>query len=147
MLLATVKKSTKVFSLKILVKTAVKRNLSEKSDATYTMTIIERNFNGTVYRVTVKEEERLVEEEQPTLEQPRVTGIAAEETGPGASSGLEAPIVKVISVEVKVGLERGVLLQRWHQEGGESQVVQEQDGDDIGFLGALHQGGPGWRGD
>ena len=147
MLLATVKKSTKVFSLKILVKTAVKRNLSEKSDATYTMTIIERNFNGTVYRVTVKEEGRLVEEEHPTLEQPRVTGIAAEETGPGAPSGLEAPIVKVISVEVKVGLERGVLLQRWQQEGGESQVVQEQDGDDIGFLGALHQGGPGWRGD
>ena len=105
------------------------------------MTIIERNFNGTVYRVTVKEEE------QPTFEQPRVTGIAAEETGPGAPSGLEAPIVKVISVEVKVGLERGVLLQRWQQEGGESQVVQEQDGDDIGFLGALHQGGPGWRGD
>ena len=141
MLLATVKKSTKVFSLKILVKTAVKRNLSEKSDATDTMTIIERNFNGTVYRVTVKEEEH------PTLEQPRVTGIAAEETGPGAPSGLEVPIVKVISVEVKVGLERGVLLQRWQQEGGESQVVQEQDGDDIGFLGALHQGGPGWRGD
>ena len=80
------------------------------------MTIIERNFNGTVYRVTVKEEE------QPTPEQPRVTGIAAEETGPGAPSGLEAPIVKVISVEVKVGLERGVLLQRWQQEGGESQV-------------------------
>ena len=102
MLLATVKKSTKVLSLKILVKTAVKRNLSEKSDATYTMTIIERNFNGTVYRVTVKEEERLVEEEQPTLEQPRVTEVAAEETGPGAPSGLEAPIVKV-----KVGLERG----------------------------------------
>ena len=127
------------------MKSAVKRNLSEKSDATDTMTIIERNFNGTVYRVTVKEEERLVEEEQPTLEQPRVTG--AEETGPGAPSGLEAPIVKVISVEVKVGLERGVLLQRWQQEGGESQVVQEQDGDDIGFLGALHQGGPGWRGD
>ena len=80
-------------------------------------------------------------------EQPRVTEVAAEETGPGAPSGLEAPIVKVISVEVKVGLERGVLLQRWQQEGGESQVVQEQDGDDIGFLGALHQGGPGWRGD
>ena len=37
MLLATVKKSTNVFSLKILVKTAVKRNLSEKSDATYTI--------------------------------------------------------------------------------------------------------------
>ena len=147
MLLATVKKSTKVFSLKILVKTAVKRNLSEKSDATYTMTIIERNFNGTVYRVTVEEEERLVEEEQLTLEEARETGIAAEETGPGAPSGLVAPIVKVISVEVKGGLERGVLLQRWHQEGGESQVVQEQDGDDIGFLGALHQGGPGWRGD
>ena len=129
------------------MKSAVKRNLSEKSDATDTMTIIERNFNGTVYRVTVKEEERLVEEEQPTLEQPRVPGVAAEETGPEAPSGLEAPIVKVISVEVKVGLERGVLLQRWQQEGGESQVVQEQDGDDIGFLGALHQGGPGWRGD
>ena len=95
----------------------------------------------------VEREGRLVEEEHPTLEQPRVTGIAAEETGPGAPSGLEAPIVKVISVEVKVGLERGVLLQRWQQEGGESQVVQEQDGDDIGFLGALHQGGPGWRGD
>ena len=131
------------------MKSAVKRNLSEKSDATDTMTTIERNFNGTVYRVTVKEEGRLdlVEEEHPTLEQPRVTGIAAEETGPEAPSGLEAPIVKVISVEVKVGLERGVLLQRWQQEGGESQVVQEQDGDDIGFLGALHQGGPGWRGD
>ena len=124
------------------MKSAVKRNLSEKSDATDTMTIIERNFNGTVYRVTVKEEERLVEEEHPTLEQPRGTGIAAEETGPEAPSGLGAPIV-----EVKVGLERGVLLQRWQQEGGESQVVQEQDGDDIGFLGALHQGGPGWRGD
>ena len=53
------------------MKSAVKRNLSEKSDATYTMTIIERNFNGTVYRVTVKEEERLVEEEQPTLEEVR----------------------------------------------------------------------------
>ena len=133
------------------MKSAVKRNLSEKSDATDTMTTIERNFNGTVYRVTVKEEERLVEEEHPTLEQPRVTEVAAEETGPGApsarGSGLEAPIVKVISVEVKVGLERGVLLQRWQQEGCESQVVQEQDGDDIGFLGALHQGGPGWRGD
>ena len=104
------------------MKSAVKRNLSEKSDATDTMTIIERNFNGTVYRVTVMEEERLVEEQQPTLEEVRVTEVAAEETGPGAPSGLEAPIVKVISVEVKVGLERGVLLQRWQQEGGESQV-------------------------
>ena len=82
------------------------------------MTTIERNFNGTVYRVTVKEEERrmrMVEGE----EEPRVD---LEETGPGGpSSNLEESTVKVISLEVKVGQERGVLLQRWHQEGGEGQ--------------------------
>ena len=90
------------------------------------MTTIERNFNGTVYRVTVKEEERrmrMVEgEEESTLQEPRV---AVEETGPGgSSSNLEESTVKVISLEVKVGLERGVLLQRWHREGGEGQQRQ-----------------------
>ena len=90
------------------------------------MTTIERNFNGTVYRVTVKEEERrmrMVEgEEESTLQEPRA---ALEETGPGgSSSSLEESTVKVISLEVKVGQERGVLLQRWHQEGGEGQQHQ-----------------------
>ena len=93
------------------------------------MTTIERNFNGTVYRVTVKEEERrmrMVEgEEESTLQEPRVTEVPQEETGlGGASSGLEESTVKVISLEVKVGLERGVLLQRWHQEGEEGQQLQ-----------------------
>ena len=78
------------------------------------MTTIERNFNGTVYRVTVKEEERrmrMVEGEEDLEE----TGLG------GPSRELEESTVKVISLEVKVGQERGVLLQRWHQEGGEGQ--------------------------
>ena len=92
------------------------------------MTTIGRNFNGTVYRVTVKEEERrmrMVEgEEESTLQEPRVTEVPQEETGlGGASSGLEESTVKVISLEVKVGQERGVLLQRWQQEGGEVNKV------------------------
>ena len=92
------------------------------------MPTIERNFNGTVYRVTVKEEERrmrMVEgEEESTLQEPRVTEVPQEETGlGGASSGLEESTVKVISLEVKVGQERGVLLQRWQQEGGEVNKV------------------------
>ena len=99
------------------------------------MTSIERNFNGVLYRVSVKEEERrmrMVEgEEQAVLQEPRVTEVALEETGPGGPwrrwpSSLEAPRVKVISLEVMVGPSRGVLLQRWHQEGGEgeAQVVK-----------------------
>ena len=80
------------------------------------MTTIERNFNGTVYRVTVKEEERRMR---------MVEEMGLEETGPGGpSSNLEESTVKVISLEVKVGQERGVLLQRWHQEGGEGQQHQ-----------------------
>ena len=83
------------------------------------MTTIERNFNGTVYRVTVKEEERRMRMVEGEME-PRV---GLEETGGpgGPSSHLEESTVKVISLEVKVGQERGVLLQRWHQEGGEGQ--------------------------
>ena len=98
------------------------------------MTTIERNFNGTVYRVTVKEEERVMRmvmgEEDSTLQEPRVTELALEETGSagGPSSGLEESTVKVISLEVKVGQERGVLLQRWQQEGGEGEHHQVSEG-------------------
>ena len=86
------------------------------------MTTIERNFNGTVYRVTVKEEERrmrmVMGEEDSTLQEQRVTG---------SDGGLEESTVKVISLEVKVGQERGVLLQRWQQEGG------DEGEDQVGF--------------
>ena len=83
------------------------------------MTTIERNFNGTVYRVTVKEEERrMAMEEDSTLQALEEAGSAG---AGGPSSGLEESSVKVISLEVKVGQERGVLLQRWHHEGGEGQ--------------------------
>ena len=87
------------------------------------MTTIERNFNGTVYRVTVKEEERRMRMENSTMQEPRVTELALEETGSAGCplSGLEESTVKVISLEVKVGQERGVLLQRWQQEGGEGE--------------------------
>ena len=83
------------------------------------MTSIERNFNGTVYRVTVKEEERRMRMEDSTLQEPRVL----EETGSagGPLSGQEESTFKVISLEVKVGQERGVLLQRWQQERGEEE--------------------------
>ena len=88
------------------------------------MTSIERNFNGVLYRVSVKEEERrmrMVEgEEQVILQEPRVTEVSLE---------------KVVSLEVTVGPNRGVLLQRWHQEGGEgggAQVVKNKfDNDDL----------------
>ena len=70
------------------------------------MTTFERNFNGTVYSFTVKEEERKI-----------VMGESTEES-----------TVKVISVEVKVatdvGQERGVLLQHWQQEAGEGEWHQ-----------------------
>ena len=96
------------------------------------MTSIERNFNGTVYRVSVKEEERrmrmMEDEEQAILQDPRVAEVVLEETCPEGHrpSSLEAPRVKVVSLEVMVGPGRGVLLQRWHQEGGEGegQVVK-----------------------
>ena len=84
------------------------------------MTTIERNFNGTVYRVTVKEEERRMRMVEGG-EEPRGR-MGLEETGLGGPSReLEESTVKVISLEVKVGQERGVLLQRWHHEGGEGQ--------------------------
>ena len=88
------------------------------------MTTIERNFNGTAYRVTVKEEKRrMAMEEDSTLQALEEAGSAG---AGGPSSGLEESTVKVISLEVKVGRpsintllpgqERGVLLQRWQQE-------------------------------
>ena len=113
------------------------------------MTSIERNFNGTVYRVSVKEEERgmrmIEEEEGAILQDPRVTEVVLEETCPHGNS-LETPRVKVVSLEVMVGQDRGrfrrqptgargVLLQRWHQEGGEgggAQVLKNKfDNDDL----------------
>ena len=99
------------------------------------MTSIERNFNGTVYRVSVKEEERgmrmIEEEEGAILQDPRVTEVVLEETCPHGNS-LETPRVKVVSLEVMVGQDRGVLLQRWHQEGGEggAQVLKNKIDDD-----------------
>ena len=98
-----------------------------------TTTSIERNFNGILYRVSVKEEERRLrmveEEEQAILQEPNVTEVSQEETGPGGAwrrwaSNEEAAR---ISLEVTVGPDRGVLLQRWHQEGGEGegQVVKK----------------------
>ena len=95
------------------------------------MTSIERNFNGVLYRVSVKEEERRMRmiEGEAILQEPRVTEVAQEETGPGGPwrrwpSDLEAPRMKVLSLEVTVGPNRGVLLQRWHQEGGEGEEAQ-----------------------
>ena len=107
------------------------------------MTSIERNFNGTVYRVSVKEEERrmrMIEEgeEQAILQDPRVTEIVLEETCPAGhrrpSSSLEAARrVKVVSLEVMVGSGgRGVLLQRFHQEGGEGDVQVVKMFDNFG---------------
>ena len=116
------------------------------------MTSIERNFNGTVYRVSVREEERGMrmiegEEEGAILQDPRVTEVVLEETCPRGHrpNSLETPMVKVVSLEVMVGQDRGrfrrqptgargVLLQRWHQEGGEggAQVVKNKfDNDDL----------------
>ena len=74
-------------------------------------TSVERNFNGVLYRVSVKEEEvigmKMVEEgENIILQEPRVTEVALEETGPGGpwrrwpSGNPEAPKVNVTTVEV-----------------------------------------------
>ena len=51
------------------------------------MTSIERNFNGVLHQVTVKQEERRMrmvegEEELAILQEPRVTEISLEETAP-----------------------------------------------------------------
>ena len=103
-------------------------------------TSIERNFNGVLYRVSVKEEERRMRmmegEEGAVLQDPRVTEVVLEETCPRGHrpNSLETPMVKVVSLEVMVGQDRGVLLQRWHQEGGEggAQVVKNKfDNDDL----------------
>ena len=72
-------------------------------------TSIEINFNGVLYQVSVKEVEvvgmRMVEGgEQVTLQKPRVTQVALEETGPSGpwrrwpSGNPEAPKVKVTTV-------------------------------------------------
>ena len=110
------------------------------------MISIERNFNGTVYRVSVKEEERRMRmmegEEGAVLQDPRVTEVVLEETCPRGHrpNSLETPMVKVVSLGVMVGQDRalhprGALLQRWHQEGGEgggAQVVKNKfDNDDL----------------
>ena len=88
------------------------------------MTSIQRNFNGVIYKVTVKEEEqrgRMVEREEGdevTLEEPKVTEVEMEATGSAGcamhrhegtkpcsgpwrslSSGLEAPSVEEFTEE------------------------------------------------
>ena len=60
------------------------------------MTTIQRNLDGTIYQVTVKEEERRVMEEEQevvALQEPRVADMGLDETGP---TGLETPSVKVM---------------------------------------------------
>ena len=98
------------------------------------MTSIERNFNGVLYRVSVKEEERrmrMIEGEEALLQDPRVTEVVLEETCPQGhrANSLETPRVKVVTLEVMVGPDRGVLLQRWHQQGGEggAQVLKKEN--------------------
>ena len=90
------------------------------------MTSIQRNFNGVIYKVTVKEEEqrrRMAEREdkeggEVTLEEPKVTEVDTEATGSAGcamhrhegtkpcsgpwrslSSGLEAPSVEEFTEE------------------------------------------------
>ena len=104
-------------------------------------TSIERNFNGVLYRVSVKEEEvvgmRMVEEgEQVTLQEPRVTEVALEETGPGGpwrrwpGGNLEAPKVKVTTLEVtkllalKQTWRRHCEGDRWSRQGGSPSEVE-----------------------
>ena len=88
------------------------------------MTSIQRNFNGVIYKVTVKEEEQRrgmaerEEGEEVTLEEPKVTEVDTEATGSAGcamhrhegtkpcsgpwrslSSGLEAPSVEEFTEE------------------------------------------------
>ena len=61
-----------------------------------TMTTIQRNLNGIIYQLTVKEEERMMMEEEEgevALQEPTVADVGLDETGP---TGLEAPSVKVM---------------------------------------------------
>ena len=60
-----------------------------------TMTTIQRNLNGIIYQLTVKEEERMMmeEEEGEVAQEPTVADVGLDETGP---TGLEAPSVKVM---------------------------------------------------
>ena len=59
------------------------------------MTTIQRNLNGIIYQLTVKEEERMMmeEEEGEVAQEPTVADVGLDETGP---TGLEAPSVKVM---------------------------------------------------
>ena len=60
------------------------------------MTTIQRNLNGIIYQLTVKEEERMMMEEEEgevALQEPTVADVGLDETGP---TGLEAPSVKVM---------------------------------------------------
>ena len=81
------------------------------------------------------------EEGEVALQEPTVADVGLDETGP---TGLEAPSVKVmvsslnealsnvqykktlkvVTLEVKVGEERGVLLQRWQHQGREGEQPQ-----------------------
>ena len=83
------------------------------------------------------------EEEGEVAQEPTVADVGLDETGP---TGLEAPSVKVmvsslnetlsnvqykktlkvVTLEVKVGEERGVLLQRWQHQEGEGEQPQVQ---------------------
>ena len=84
------------------------------------------------------------EEGEVALQEPTVADdVGLDETGP---TGLEAPSVKVmvsslnetlsnvqykktlkvVTLEVKVGEERGVLLQRWQHQGREGEEPQVQ---------------------
>ena len=102
------------------------------------MTTIERNFDGTVYSLAVKER-RMAMGEDSTLQAPEEAGSAG---AGGPSSGLEESSVKVISLEVKVGQERGVLLQRWQQEGGEEGEEQVNKGHSDNMPANHKQGQP-----
>ena len=106
-------------------------------------TSVERNFNGVLYRVSVKEEEvigmRMVEGgEKVTLQEPRVTEVALEENGPGGpwrrwpSGNLEAPKVKVTTLEVtkllalKQTWQRHCEGDRWSRQGGSPSEVEAE---------------------
>ena len=110
------------------------------------MTTIQRNLNGIIYQLTVKEEERMMMEEEEgevALQEPTVADVGLDETGPTGLEALSVKVMvsslnetlsnvkykktlKVVTLEVKVGEERGVLLQRWQHQGGEGEQPQVQ---------------------
>ena len=129
------------------------------------MTSIQRNFNGVIYKVTVKEEEqrrRMAEREEGeevTLEEPKVTEVDTEATGSAGcamhrhegtkpcsgpwrslSSSLEAPSEETSSVEapsVKV-------VNLCFVVEGSPLVLRPQN---IRRLEGVESGGEGWPGE